>query len=156
MKSMSEISWLIYVPGTAFIDLCFPTAFQVTLCFLSFMEEVFTFIMTLRYSSILKMSFIVCKTFLKLFFPCRTFCYKWDRYIAFLVGVQMLTWDIFSLFSQLKSLLLTFQAFVSFLLLFLSFFNFFIISFLYFPLKKDTQIHFIKFCFLVEMIGKSN
>ena len=68
MKSMSEISWLIYVPGTAFIDLFFPTAFQVTLCFLSFMEEVFTFIMTLRYSSILKMSFIVCKTFLKLFF----------------------------------------------------------------------------------------
>ena len=24
------------------------------------------------------------------------------------------------------------------------------------PLKKDAQIHFIKFCFLVEMIGKSN
>ena len=63
MKSMLEISWLIYVPGNAFIDFFFPIAFQVTLCFLSFMEELFTFIMTLRYSSILKMSFIVCKTF---------------------------------------------------------------------------------------------
>ena len=127
MKSMSEISWLIYVPGTAFIDLCFPTAFQVTLCFLSFMEEVFTFIMTLRYSSILKMSFIVCKTFLKLFFPCRTFCYKWDRYIAFLVGVQMLTWDIFSLFSQLKVVASYFPSLCFFLIIISFFFKFFLL-----------------------------
>lgn len=59
----------------------------------------------------------------------------------------MLTWDISSLLSWVKVTASYFPSLCFFLI---------IVSFLYSSLKKDIQIHLIKFYFLVQMIGKSN